>query len=65
MGVERAVYEVNPCAHVSKLIWDLSKEIVHCGAYGRFYESEYLLAYMRSLICSPDLNPDSLIFLLC
>lgn len=49
MGVERAAHEVDPFAHISKLIWDLLKEIVHCGVYTRFYKSEYFFA--QAIFC--------------
>lgn len=41
-----AVYEADPYAHISKLIRDIYKEIVHFWALARFYEAEYVLAYV-------------------
>lgn len=49
VGVERAAHEVDPFAHISKLIWDLLKEIVHCWVYTRFYKSEYFFA--QAIFC--------------
>lgn len=45
-------YWTDPFAHISKLLWDFSKEILHWQACASFYKSEYVFSCIQFLFYS-------------